>query len=226
VRSIQASDPQQARRAYFARVCRHAGLKLATWPPLFTLLVRGCERLGRDHDDLLRGAVRGFGGGNDGDATPLIRALRHRPSYPLLALLARRLREVGTARVARRVVVAEDVLARLRGMIDRPGTAAPMHAHWVLPVYTPDPDALVLRLRRRGFDATRRGSALCVIDAPPDQPDADAPQARAAMSRMVFLPLSATMTARDARGLAEAVADAVRADAPTETPTVLAPWAS
>ena len=211
VAAIQQSDPPQARLAQLRRVVRHAAIKLVTWPQVYMLLVGGLQWAGRDIDGMLRAILRGFRPTNDdGERGRFIRQLRRRPSAPLLLLLAHRLRRHDGTRVERRVEVARSILNQLEAVIDWPGADAPAHAYWVLPIYAPtDPEALVTQLRRRGFDATVRGSALRLIAPPPGEPGAIARDADAAMRRVVYLPLDPDMSRRTARRLAQALADSL-----------------
>ena len=72
---------------------------------------------------------------------------------------------------------------------NRPGTQARDHMHWVFPVCSPAPDRLVALLRRAGYDASAKTSAIAVVPAPADRSDLY-PEAAARMLRdVVFLPV-------------------------------------
>jgi dTDP-4-amino-4,6-dideoxygalactose transaminase len=69
-----------------------------------------------------------------------------------------------------------------------PGRSAVDPTHWVFPVLTENPNALVARLRSNGFDAARATSGIGVVRAPDDRPDVRPIEARRLVSSVVFLP--------------------------------------
>jgi len=214
VRAAGATDPVQTRGSYARRVVRDGAIKLLAYAPFYTLFMGACRARGIDHEDVIRAAVRGFAadpaahGGADG----LLRQVRRRPSYPLLALLARRLaaRAADAARVGARARRGAAVLDAINiAAADRPGVAAEHHTHWVLPICTAtSPDALVAQLRQHGFDATRHGSSMTVVPPPPAAPHLAAREAAAWMDRVVYLPSLPRLSPRTLRRLGRAMASA------------------
>ena len=97
--------PRQRRGEYAGKLARVTGLLALSRPVPYGLLVRACRWLGVDLDALLNGVVRAFPGGEPVEL--LFRRLRRRPSRPLLAVLARRLRRFDGARLARRAAAGE-----------------------------------------------------------------------------------------------------------------------
>ena len=186
MREAQESWPVQSRRHYAGRLLKALGLVLLGRPLAYGLLARACDLGGRDLDALVNGAVRAFPT-SGGASKELFRKIRHRPSAPLLALLARRLRNFDAGRVARRARSGERVARRLPATVRHPGGLAPSRTHWLFPVVAPDPEGLISALSRWGFDASRATSNIAPVPAPPDLPAPE--EANRMMSRVVFLPV-------------------------------------
>ena len=117
LRALQSRYPVQARRHFLTRVCRFSLVKLILSRVPFTIFCVGCRLLGKNHDELISHSVRGFSGPD------FFSNIRRQPSYPLLALLNRRLRRFDGQRVARRVATAESVISSLPA-VARPGRSA------------------------------------------------------------------------------------------------------
>ncbi len=205
MREVQESWPVQSRRHYAGRLLKALGLVLLGRPLAYGLLARVCDLGGRDLDDLVNGAVRAFptSGGATGE---LFDRIRRRPSAPLLALLARRLRNFDAGRLARRARSGEHVARRLPVTVRHPGGLAPSRTHWLFPVVVPDPEGLVSALRMRGFDASRATSNIAPVPAPPELRAPE--EANRMMSRVVFLPVYPEIPDGDLDLLASAVEEA------------------
>ena len=158
MRALQSAWPTQRRSAYAARVARFAGLAVVARPVVYGTLARLV-----DLDRLVAGSVRGFPGA-DGE---LFERLRARPSGPLLATMARRLRTLDLERIAARSRAGEELAALLTPRLARPGAGAERRTHWVFPVVAADPQAFVAALRSAGFDAARGTTSIGVVPAPP-----------------------------------------------------------
>lgn len=182
VRGLEARLPSQRRLDFLVRVLKYATVKMLERRPLFTLFVAACRVLGRSHDEVISAAVRGFAGPDFFDR------IRRRPSYPLLALLRRRLNRFDAGSIAARVATAEAAIVLLTG-VPRPGSQAAVHSHWLFPIRTPDPDRLMSRLWNAGLDATRGTSSLHVIEPPPDRAEAAPRRSAAGMSEVLYLPV-------------------------------------
>jgi dTDP-4-amino-4,6-dideoxygalactose transaminase len=188
MRRAQERWPVQRRRHYALRLLKTLGLVLLGRPLPYGLLARACDLLGRDLNDLVNGAVRAFpASGNASD--DLFSRIRRRPSAPLLAMLARRLRTFDGVRLLRRAAAGERVAVRLAGTVQHPGAFASLRTHWLFPVLTPAPQELVSRLRRKGFDASRATSNIALVPAPPGLPHLAPEEATHMMSSLVFLPV-------------------------------------
>lgn len=202
LRRLQAIYPRQPNRWFLRRLLRFAALKLLAHPVRFGVFVALCRLRGRDHDQVIAQAVRGFAGAD------MLARIRYQPSRALLHLLERRLVRYNVAAIRARVAFARRVIARLPNT-PRPGGTAAAHTHWVLPIESADPDALIRLLWAHGFDATRRASTLTVVPPPPRAPDPA--NARRLLERLVFLPMYRGIPAHKLTQLGQIFADVERA---------------
>ena len=157
------------------------GLLALARPRIYAGFARALARAGTDLDTVVTGAVRGFA------AADLTAAIRRRPSAPLLALLERRLRRFDNGRLRDRAAVGRRLATALDG-VDRPGAHALDPTYWLFPVTCDSPTDLVVSLRRAGFDASVRTSAIGPVPAPRDRPDLEPAAATRLMDGIVFLP--------------------------------------
>ena len=198
VRQHQTQWPIRSRRHFLSRLLKYSLLMLLSYRPLYTLFTSVCRLLKIDHDRLIGERVRGFPGED------LLRQIRHRPAAALLALLARRIRRFDPATIARRTAAAQLAIDQMPA-VERPGSQAPEHTHWVFPVLHENPEDLQRLLWTRGFDATRGATSLCVVDPPADRPETEPVEARQAFQRLLYLPVYAGLPQRSIRRLAAAV---------------------
>ena len=223
---IAGKYPLQSRAAYLSRVLKYGLLKGATTRAGYTPLVALLRAAGCDHDRLAAKLVRGF------PAAGLIARLRRRPSAPLLALLARRLRQFDANRLQRRGERGRDLAARLQGHFAVPGHSAPEHSHWIFSVLANDPQRLIAQLARAGFHATQ-GWSMCAVAAPADRPELQPLNAKRLLQGGVFLPLYPELPGAECERLTtvllefashsrESAARAVRRPAYCTTPLVTA----
>ena len=218
MRRTLAGWPLQPRRQFLARVLKFAALSALARPFLFGAFVRICERRGREVDDLLSSFVRGFKVPYDDPA--FTARIRRRPCGPLLRLLRRRLTSFDRDRLARRAALGERLARSLPATFLHPGSGAPVRSHWVFPVLTADPAALIAALRRRGLDAAppHATSAMTVVAAPAERPETEAAAARWLMEHVVFLPAYPELPERAVRRLL-----ATLQEVGASTPPVAAP---
>lgn len=193
----QRAHPVQGRGRFLKRVARFAAVHVALRRVPFTLIYLACRATGRDHDHVISHSVRGFSGPD------FIANIRHRPGYPLLALLWRRLVRLDGRRVAARVAAAQELMALAPGL-ERPGRAAADHSYWTFPMLCDTPDDLVRHLWARGFDATRGTWSLYAVPSPPGT-DRPAVEVEETMRRVVYLPVYPEVSRTDRERLAEAV---------------------
>jgi perosamine synthetase len=106
---LHGTYPVQSRWQFFKRVAKYWFLSFLSRPWPYTVLCGGCHLLGKSHDAIYL-ATRGFAGSG------LFEKIRKQPSYPLLALLLRRLKADAMVRTAKRRRVAEAFRKRIPGI--------------------------------------------------------------------------------------------------------------
>jgi len=184
MRETQADYPVQRRSPYLKKLLTALGLVMISRPWAYGLLVQSCAWLDADLDGLVNGAVCTFSAREPEET--FFRRLRQRPSSPLLAMLCRRLRSFDRRRLAARAAAGERFARGLRLADAHPGGRSLRRTHWLFPVVVPDPEALILDLRKRGLDASRATSSIAVVEASAEH--SPPTQARRMMSGVVFLP--------------------------------------
>lgn len=182
MRAVHAGLPRATQGEFAKRIAKYAGLKALSWRPVYATFVASCESRGRSVDDVIQKTVRGFPGGD------LFVKIRHQPCAAMFALLARRLERCDGSRSAERADLGNGLARAIGDLVAVPGMRAPIHTHWVFTVMADRPDELVKALREAGFDATRVAT-LTAIPAPEGRPELDPREARALVSRLVYLPL-------------------------------------
>ena len=199
---LQAAYPTQSTAVFVRRLGKYALLKLLGAPALFGVFVACCRWLGASHDTVIRAAVRGFAGPD------LLAQLRQQPCAALLALLSRRLRENAGTRILCRRAIATTAI-KLMPDVQRPGSLALQHSHWVFPIYASDPARLARRLWQAGFDATSHGASLQAVPAPRDRLTLRPVEAERALEQLVYLPIYPGVPAREIRRLARIVGQSI-----------------
>jgi dTDP-4-amino-4,6-dideoxygalactose transaminase len=197
MKALHSAYPVQGRGRFLKRVLRFAAVRLAMQPIPYTAFCAAARLLGRSHDEILNQSIRGFSG------PAFFSNIRHRPPYPMLALLLRRLRSDGS-RVARRRQAAETFERILPG-VPRPGRQAAHHSYWIFPIWSEAPDELVSYLARCGFDSTRGAWSVYAVHAPASRPDLSPNQAVDGMRRLVYVPVYPEVAHTDLERLAGAI---------------------
>lgn len=197
MRRLQAGWPRQPRREHLLRLCKFAALAVLTRPLAYGLLARCWRALGRDFDRMVGAAVRAYPAGE----TPALAArLERRPSRPLLALLAHRLRTFDHRRLRARAAAGDRLARVMPAGVAHPGRRAPEHSHWLFPIAAPCAGELIRQLRAAGFDAARGASSVTVVGR-------GACEAAAMMADLVFLPAYPELGERRLDRLAELLRD-------------------
>ncbi len=196
VAARQRSYAVQPRSQFAKKLLKIAALKALSYRLPYTFFVLLCCACGGSHDRIISRAVRGFAGGE------LMPKLRQQAPAALLALLERRLRNCMPAQMAPRVAAANTLLQQLPATC-RLGAEAGHHTHWVLPIQSTAPDALVAHLWRQGFDATRGASSMIAVPAPAGR--AAAVEAERMMERIVYLPFDTFGSAEELGRLATVI---------------------
>lgn len=214
VEAQQQRWPVLTRLGFAKRLTKYFALHLLSSPPLYSLFVALCRALGKDYDALVGTSARGFAGGN------FFTKIRQRPSPPLVRLLARRLRSNTEVRVGRRRARAEELLAQLPEL-ERPGRRVSEHSHWVFPIFCDAPDSWRHALVAQGFDATRGASSMAVVEPPPDRPECEPANARAAFARLLYLPVGGRVSSQRVTRLAQVVPELVHSARQTDAGVIL-----
>lgn len=194
----QSGWPIRSRSHFLSRLLKYSLLMLLSYRPLYSLFTGLCRLLGIDHDRLIGERVRGFPGED------LLRQIRHRPSAALLSLLERRIRKFDRETIVRRTAAARLAIEQMPS-IRRPGAEAPDHTHWVFPILQEESADLQQILWKKGFDATRGATSLCVVDPPADRPELEPVAARQAFQSLLYLPVYAGLSRRCIERLTSAV---------------------
>ena len=201
MREFQSTYPLQSRRSFAIRVAKYAGIKLLSTRLGLRALFALAQLLGRDPDNWLNAAARGF------PASELLHALRRQPAYPLLRLLSRRLNRDDEQRRKARSHAGQLLAKQLASNCECPTTNIPEHTFWVFPILVDDPTTVRAHLRAAGFDSSHAHS-LRVI-SPPAGDDRTAPVAEDFVRRLIFLPLDERMPVREQQQMADVVIQAV-----------------
>src|SRR6266446_37749 len=206
MRVIQRTHPAQTRKEFAKVILTHVILKVFTLPLLFGLFYRGCALLGADFEEVIA-KVRGL------DEEDWLKEIQWQCSYPLLALLAHRLRTFSAARLKQRVSAAEEFAKTLPWKISYPGDHAEFHSFWIFPILVEARERFMEELHRRGFDGTAAGSALAVIEPPPGRENREPEKTRALYRKLLYLPVYPKVPARERQRLSKEIAQ-ISKDAP------------
>jgi dTDP-4-amino-4,6-dideoxygalactose transaminase len=200
MRQVLAAQPLHGSWTYARRVLKYTGIKFLTGRLSYAAVFHSWELLGRDPDQLVNGAVRGFAGPG------FFRRIRRQPAASLLAVMQRRISRFDTEQLARRGRNGRFLLEQLRGSLVSPGWASAEHTYWVFPVLVDESSRLISALRRAGFDGSSAHS-MCVVPPPPNRPEQRAVMAENILPRIVYLPYCSALP----RSEMERMADVVRA---------------
>ena len=182
IKQIEREYPVQSRWHYFQRLLKYGALMGLSSRWAFATFSRSMALVGKDHDQFLKKAARGFAESN------FLDRLRKQPSVPLLSLLHRRLERFDPPRMRQHRERGDWLRAQLPAGVSYPGNACGQNNYWVFPIMVDEPDQVVEHLRRGGFDATQHGS-MVVVPVPEGREELDAVMARQVLEKTVFLPL-------------------------------------
>lgn len=198
MRQLQRMHPAQTRKQFAGIVLTHAILKLFTLPLLFGMFYRGCKLLGADFEGVIA-KMRGL------DEEDWLKEIRWQCSYPLLALLAHRLRTFDAARLKQRISVGEEFAKSLPKEISYPGDRAEFHSFWVFPILVEARERFMEQLHLRGFDGTAAGSALAVVEPPAGRKRQEPAKTRELYRKLLYLPLYPKVPPRERKRLSAAI---------------------
>jgi perosamine synthetase len=194
--TLRIAWPRQSRSEYTARVLRIAGLQALAEPHVYGAFARVSALAGRDVDAMVNRSTHGLKPPAGDRDRAFVQWARRRPSAPLLAVLARRLRGFDRGRLARRAERGDRLAGSIPPGLRHPGRSAGTRTHWVFPVCVSNPRALIEHLRRAGFDATQATTSIAAISAPPNHPEATARAAQHLITTAVFIPVYPEMPER------------------------------
>ena len=182
IKQIEHEYPVQSRWNFFRRLVKYGTLMGMSNRWIFSTLSRSLALVGKDHDQFLKKAVRGFSESN------FLDRLRQQPSVPLLSLLHRRLERFDPPRMRQHRERGDWLRAQLPAQASYPGHACEQNNYWVFPVMVDQPKQLIDQLRSGGFDAMQHGS-MVVVPAPEGREEIEPEIARQVLEKTVFLPL-------------------------------------
>jgi dTDP-4-amino-4,6-dideoxygalactose transaminase len=214
MRETQADYPVQRRGPYVKKLLMALGIVTVSRPRPYGLFMWLCAWLGADLDVLVNGAVRAFPTREPEEA--FLGRLRQQPCAPLLAMLSRRLRTFDRGSLAGRAAAGERFARRLRLADAHAGGRSLRRTHWLFPVVVPDPETLILDLRKRGLDASQATSSIAVVETSAEH--SPPVQARRMMSAVVFLPVYPDLPSHALEAMVEIVNDRVAGGAVEEVP--------
>jgi decaprenylphospho-beta-D-ribofuranose 2-oxidase len=200
MRTIQRTHPAQTRKQFAGTVLTHVMLKLFTLPLLFGMFYRACKLLGADFESVVA-TVRGL------DETDWLKEIQWQCSYPLLALLAHRLRTFDAAKLKQRVSAGEEFGKALPREISYPGHRAEFHNFWIYPILVEARERFMDELHRRGFDGTAAGSALAVIEPPAGRENFEPAKTREVYRKLLYLPVYPQVPQRERIRLNKEIAE-------------------
>jgi len=224
MRAAQVAYPLQGGWPYLKRLAKCAVLRTLACRPICATFVRICRAVGCNYDRLVNRASRGFPGDD------LLAQIRRQPSAPLLAVLERRLRSWDVRRSEQHQAKGRNLAKLLQEAangtrsvpatladgtrrvpatinVPCPGATVEPHTYWVFPILVEQPDRLLERLARAGFDATQ-GQSLGVVAPPGNQTERRARTAETILRSIVFLPFYPELPMDESRRMAEIVLEA------------------
>ena len=202
MRDRQSRYPVQSTPAYGARLLKYAALQALSGRQVYGGIWRLLRALGIDHDRLVHGLTKSFGGAG------FFRRVRRQPCAALMRLLTRRL-QGDHEQLEQRAADGAELRRQLDPEIVCPGGELSPHYYWVFPIVVDHPAAVIKALREAGFDATE-GRSIEVVEQPSRGTGANA-NARAIRAHTVFLPFYPEMPACARARMAAVVNRSVKA---------------
>ena len=191
--AIEARYAPMSETWFVQRVLKYCVLKVATAPLIYRGVHSLVQAITGDAEKAIGAAARGFPPGE------LLLRLRRRPPQRMLKLMHRRLSTPVSD--AERVAANRSVLERLPPAMAAIAADTPDHHYWLTPILIDDPGAASDALVKRGYDATRGATSLRAIETDARQ----APNARALMERVLYLPPPFKLSAKRREALARDV---------------------
>lgn len=191
--------PVASRWWYGKRIAKVAFLHGLSYPLPYGLFVLLCKLFGKNYDEVIAHATKGF------PAADLLKEIRRQAPTALLALLAHRIETSRGDTIKLRAFVGEIFARQLPAAIRVMGHRAASHTYWVCPVIVNKPEDFVLFLQNHGFDATRVGTSVHVIEAPPGHQTAK--KLEQAKRDLVYIPIYPELPSPQRQRLLAAIYD-------------------
>lgn len=153
VKLLNQQLPVQDTRKFVSKIFKAIAIKAITLKWIYTLLYITTQRLHKDFDAVLAGFTKGFPGDN------VMEKIKFRPCYANLQLLHRRTYVANDKSITDRTEIALKILDSIPKQL-KVGGLNEHHSHWVIPVASENPVALIKSLRGKGIDATAKASSL------------------------------------------------------------------
>jgi perosamine synthetase len=139
---------------FFKRLLKYLGLKILSIPTIFGILIGCLNLLKLDANNFISMLTRGFGKGD------IQTQLRYRPPNGMLRLLLYRLEHLDATYYDRRKQAAIVFFDLLKQPDSNLGNGARLHSYWLVPLMTENPEMLMQKLRKAGFDSTTGTTSL------------------------------------------------------------------
>ncbi|MBD2178266.1 DegT/DnrJ/EryC1/StrS family aminotransferase [Pseudanabaena sp. FACHB-1998] len=192
MREIEQTYLTKSNFWFFKRLLKYLCLKSLSTPIIFGLLVACLDFLKIDTNNFISTLTRGFGKGD------IQAQLRYRPPNGMLRLLQQRLEHLDASYYDRRSQVARDFLNLLENSVARVGKDAISHSYWVVPLMMENPEMLMQKLRKAGFDSTTGTTSLKSLAK-------ETVFATKLMNSVLYLPIYASVPSHELTRLAQLI---------------------
>jgi len=177
---------------FFKRLLKYLCLKALSTPLVFGILIACLDLLKIDANNFISTLTRGF---QQGDIQA---QLRYRPPNGMLRLLQHRLGHLDASYYDRRSQVARDFLDLLDSSVVSIGKDAMRHSYWVVPLMMENPEMLMRKLRKAGFDSTTGTTSLKSLAK-------EAVFATKLMNSVLYLPIYTSVPSEELTRLAQLI---------------------
>ena len=184
IRNLHNSYPIQIRQEFLKKILKYILIDFLSSPRIFPLVIKLLKRKGIDYDAYIHTLSRSFPNGN------FFEKIRRQPSYPLLKLLLHRMETYNFQTIEARIERGNYLLENLPQSFKFPGQQAIFQTYWAFPITTNEPQRVIARLRKNGFDATNKNSLSIVGTAENDTSEV-LQNIQRLQNEIVFLPLYA-----------------------------------
>jgi perosamine synthetase len=180
--NLYRSYPVQSSSSFFLKTLKYSFILSLTHPLMFAWIVHLLKVFRIDYDQVVHNLSKSFPGEDFFDR------IRKYPSLPLLHFLLFRFQTFSDRAIENRIELGKYLLQRLPPQCTFPGRESVMHTFWVFPIMVQEPEKVVSRLRKAGFDATQKHS-LKPVELPGDQASLSLTATKAVLRQLVYLPL-------------------------------------